>query len=146
MPDHSELNVMKENLMSKLRMYIAATSIAVGVTLVSASLIEAKPKGDNRTPREKCDDGHDICRLGCDQLAGAENRAKCLNNCDYNYVQCATAAGKPRPPIKAPTDIPLTTVPTAGNAQKSTSKASLTPSASASASPKTGIKKVKEKQ
>lgn len=109
--------------MNKFRMYIASTIIAVAVTLISASLMEARPKG-GLTPKEKaCDDAVIACLNAC-ILGGDQTLYQgCQSRCWVRWNKCNGYAARPRPPI---------TMPAGGvKEQKTTSKATPTPSASA---------------
>lgn len=119
--------------MNNLRMYLAAATVALAVVFTSASFIYAKPKGENRTPQQKCDDAYDTCRIACNPLP-AEKLGKCLADCDSSYLNCRRAAATRTPPIKGTMSPP----PIVGNAQKSTSTA--TPTPKASTTPKTSGK------
>lgn len=129
--------------MNKFRMYMVATFVAFSVTLISASLIKAKPK-DTRTPQQKgCDDALIACQNFCMGTTIQDVREKCQNNCWNKWNGCNGYSGRPRPSIPAPpTKAPIPRPTTAGNAQKSSAAA--TPSASAK--PTATPKKTKNKQ
>lgn len=118
--------------MHNYRLYIAGFA---AITVLSAAVVHARDNADTRTPQQKCDDTRKSCLLGCNQLAGADNRAKCLADCDYKYLQCANVAARPRRPITLPT-APIKDVGVTTEKSRPTPTATPTPQSSATEAPK----------
>ena len=122
--------------MNRFRTYLAGISIAGGVTLLSASLIDAKDKRPVPTPQEaNCELALNRCRESCSMYQDPQMVKHCLRRCDIQFVSCMAPPAARPDPVRVPQKIPTTPIPNAGNTQKSTSAASATPNAS-SASPK----------
>ena len=89
------------------RIGISSTLVSLGVILISASLLDAKPKGI--TPKEKaCDDKLFVCWHKCAKSKNPGLQGRCDNHCVETWSRCNGYAARtqpPRPLPKKPTSI-----------------------------------------
>jgi hypothetical protein len=113
---------MRKYKLHKLQMCSAASSIAVAVTLLTASLLYARQPRPNPA-LIKCNSTYKKCMQSCD-AALKPFEAACESACESKFEQCAAVAigvAKPAPPVKVPTSPP----PNAGTALKARTTPSL---------------------
>ena len=87
--------------MTAFRVGIASTLVSLGVTLISVSMLYAKPKGV--TPKEKaCDDKLFVCWHKCAKSKNLGLQARCDNHCVETWSRCNGYVAKTQPPRPLP--------------------------------------------
>ena len=89
--------------MFKFRIGMAVSLAFVGTTLISASLIDAKPKGGVTSKEQACDNKLINCWNKCNQPGVSDGtRKRCDDHCVETWSRCNGYAANTQPPRPLP--------------------------------------------